>query len=435
MGIVYEAHDSGRGADVALKVLAGKGAATPDGRRRQVERFYREARALSNLNHPHIVRVYDRGELGGRPYFSMELVRGTTLRDRLRYSGPLSVPDLVRLALELCGALEYLHCRDVIHRDIKPENIMLLPEGSSKLMDFGVAQVLAENADAGGFHGSPAYMSPEQVSGRPVDGRSDLYALAVTLYEAATGRRAVEGKSIPEIVHRVSAEYPPPPTGLPFYIQGILLRAMAKDPALRYSHAAEMASDLRAGRLPAPPGRVPLPAGPGRTLQAPVASAPGGPMPGFPGPTPASLRTVPRPTVPPQPSPAPSLPATGSTEWPPPAPWAADAPTRGAAPSMRPPPPLVSAGGSVPGSASSLAESTAADAPTLLPGAAAFEFDLGIPAAQEPVGAPCDVHPAMRGIAVCSECRRRLCYGCYLETPHRGVLCRGCAVAVPVAAS
>ncbi|MFN3648449.1 MAG: serine/threonine-protein kinase [Armatimonadota bacterium] len=253
MGVVYEAFDPERETEVALKVIGDQRGRSPASRERQVERFCREARALARLRHPYIVRFYDQGELNGRHYFSMERVRGTTLRERLQFQGALSLPELTRLLGELADALDHLHAREVVHRDIKPENIMLLPDGTSKLMDFGIARILTEEDTAAttGFQGSPAYMSPEQAAGRPVDGRSDIFSLSVVLYEAATGRRAFQGESIPEIVRKVTEEYPPPPVGLPRYFELALLRAMAKDPTQRYARASEMAEDVRAQRLPA----------------------------------------------------------------------------------------------------------------------------------------------------------------------------------------
>lgn len=261
MGLVYEAYDPVTDAEVALKVMAVNPGATPDSRKRQLERFQREARALSALAHPNVVRVLDQGEIEGRHFFSMELVRGTNLRDRLQFQGPLSLPEIVRLTLDVCGALEHVHAAGVVHRDVKPDNIMLLPDGSAKLMDFGIAQIITEAASAppGGFQGSPAYMSPEQVSGLGVDYRTDLYSLGITIYEAATGRRAVEGDSIPVITHRVVHEYPPPPVGLPPFVQGILMRALQKDPGHRYQSAAILAEDIRAGRMPAPLAPAPAP--------------------------------------------------------------------------------------------------------------------------------------------------------------------------------
>jgi len=260
MGVVYEAHDPVLGQDVALKVMTVNPSASPDSRKRQLGRFLREARALSELEHPGVVRAFDQGEYEGRHFFSMELVRGTTLRDRLQFQGALSIPELTRLALDLCTALEHIHMHGVVHRDVKPDNVMLMPDGSTKLMDFGIAQIHedADSAPAGGFQGSPAYMSPEQVSGLAVDARTDIYSLAVTLYEAATGRRAVEGDSIPVITHRVANEYPPAPVGLPPFFQGILMRALTKDPQQRYQSARVMGEDIAAGRVPS---SVPAPAG------------------------------------------------------------------------------------------------------------------------------------------------------------------------------
>src|SRR5206468_7630156 len=141
-----------------LKVLATASGLSPESRKRRVERFYREARALQEISHPNVVRVFDQGEVSGRCFFTMELVRGTTLRDRIQFQGALSVPELVRLVTEIGDALDHIHGRGVVHRDIKPENIMLMPDGSAKLMDFGVAQLMFEEGavPSGGFHGSPA---------------------------------------------------------------------------------------------------------------------------------------------------------------------------------------------------------------------------------------------------------------------------------------
>jgi serine/threonine protein kinase len=385
MGVVYEAADPGRGVDVALKVLAPRKGLSSQVRQKHIERFVRESRTLAALTHPNIVRVYDQGEIHGRPFFSMELVRGTTLRDRVRYQGPLSVPELVRLALEICSALEHMHCRDVVHRDIKPENIMLLPDGQGKLTDFGVARLLSEEEGGSGFHGSPAYMSPEQVAGQPVDGRSDLYSLALTLYEAATGRRAVEGTSIPEILHKVTSEYPPPPAGLPFYLQGVLLRGLAKDPAFRYSHAGEMAADIRAGRAPGTYAPTALSAAPSVSALPLASPVP----PQFPS-EPVFLGRIETEEAPPT-RPEPALPAAATFMLATP-------------PALGPPVP--------------------ASAP---PGENRNDTR---PRADGAEGLPrpmCHRHHSLRGIAICGTCREQICYGCLVEIPEGGVLCRGCA--------
>lgn len=380
MGVVYEAHDLSQGIDVALKVMAGT-PGTTEQRRSQQRRFDREAKVLARLNHPRVVRLFEQGQLNGRHYFAMELVRGTTLRDRLRFQGPLSGPEVTRLALELCDALEHLRFHEVVHRDIKPENLMLLPDGSVMLMDFGVAWAGSESEGtsscATGFQGSPSYMSPEQVAGHPVDHRSDIYSLAVTLYEAATGRRAVEGESIPEITHKVATEYPLPPAGLPPFFQTILLRAMAKDPASRYSTAAELASDLRAGRTPIL-GPMPIVAPQPAAIPV-VASMPRT----FLGAAPDEV-TAASPLMPPP------VPPASLENWMPPS------------IPLRPPPPppsdLVSAPRGQVGSSTE-------------PGAGVL---------------PCRLHPTVAGIARCGECGNPLCYHCLLETPARGVICRAC---------
>lgn len=329
MGVVYEAEDPEGGDEVALKVLSLAPNAGPEARRRRVERFYREAQALAHLRHPGVVRLFEQGEVSGRHFFTMELVRGTTLRDRIQMAGPLSVADLVRLAVEMCEALDHIHSRWVVHRDVKPENIMLLPGGSSKLMDFGVAITLTPDGSpptGSGFEGSPCYMSPEQVTGQPVDGRSDLYSLGVTLYEAATGRRAVQGDTIPAIIHQVVNEFPPPPGGMPVYLQAVLMRALAKNPAHRYARASQMAEDLRAAARAG--GTTPSPTRPLQTGQ----------------------RAAPPPLFPAAPRSA----ATGAADR-------------------------------------------------------------------------CRMHPAAPSVGFCQRCGSPMCYGCLVEVPGRGALCRTCA--------
>lgn len=299
MGVVYEAQDPDLGCDLALKVITLKSGASPESRQRQVERFSREARALAQITHPHVVRLIDRGEIGGQAFFTMELVRGTTLRDRLQFEGSLSLTELLRLTLEMCGVLDHLHQNGVVHRDVKPDNIMLMPDGSSKLMDFGIAMLLFEDnqATTGGFEGSPAYMSPEQVAGRPVDGRTDIYSLAVTIYEAATGKRAFDGDSIAAITQKVVQEYPAPPAGLPLHFQAILMRALAKNPNHRYQRASELAADLRAGRMPYVQ-RVANPSGTGEAPSAVYFGAGSSLAPSIPLPsTPSTTLTAPPPAA------------------------------------------------------------------------------------------------------------------------------------------
>ena len=364
MGLVYEAFDPVEDTEVALKVMAVNPGASPDSRRRQLERFQREARALSALSHPNVVHVLDAGEVEGRHYFSMELVRGTNLRDRLQFQGPLSVPEIVRLALDVCGALEHIHAAGVVHRDVKPDNIMLMPDGSAKLMDFGIAQIMteADSAPPGGFQGSPAYMSPEQVAGIGVDYRTDIYSLAITLYEAATGRRAVEGDSIPSITHRVVHEYPPAPVGLPPFLQGILMRALQKDPGHRYQSATIMAEDVWNGRMPS------------------ASVQPATPSYSRPEPTYLGVEPEPAPTAFPIPD-ASNVPAQFSPF---------SAPSHGGSPSVS-------------------------------------EFVLPSAPEPGTVKVGCRTHPAIAGATQCAQCGYPMCYTCTLEVPGRGVICRTCA--------
>jgi serine/threonine protein kinase len=380
MGVVYEARDTESVADVALKVIALAPGLSAETRRRQEERFDREAAALAQLDHPRVVRLLDRGEVDGRRYFVMELVAGTTLRDRLQMQGALSVAELVRLGIEMGHALDHVHQRGIVHRDVKPENIMLLPDGGAKLMDFGIARLVLEQetAASSGFQGSPSYMSPEQVAGLRVDGRSDLYSLAVTLYEAATGRRAVEGDSIPAILHKVAHEYPPPPAGLPPALQAILMRAMAKDPGQRYVRGAELADDIREGRMPA------------QTF-SPIAPPP----PGFAPPSGFEPRSGYEP---------PRLIYLG-----------ADAPPAPAAPADS----TVMSGWS----AASLPSPPLPSPPLPAPPLPAPEAN--------PTPAACRLHTGTAAVAVCGACGQPLCYTCLLDVPGRGVICRTCAFARP----
>jgi serine/threonine-protein kinase len=306
----------------------------------------------------------------------MELIRGTTLRERLQLQGPLSVSELVRLALEMLEALEHIHERGVVHRDVKPDNVMLVTDLGAKLMDFGVAQVTADGSPvpSGGFQGSPAYMSPEQVSGRAVDRRTDIYSLAVTLYEAATGRRAVSGETISEIAQQVTSELPPPPAGVPPWLQSILLRALAKEPNERYARAADMAVAIRAGEA----GQLAVVVRPSRSARG---AAPAGARQAGAGPAQRAGFFAPA-----EPPAAPS------------APWAGTESPGAAAPASQPP-----------------------TAP--LPALTDFAGDMG----PLPPQNPCAVHSAAEAVAVCGHCFLPICPTCLLEVIGRGVLCRACA--------
>jgi len=245
--IVYEAIDPSINRRVALKELAVPPTVQGAQRRERIERFWREGKAAGGLAHPNIVTVYEVGQEGERYFIAMEFLEGQTLRDVIQSGGPLSIKDAVSYAIQLCSALGYAHEHGVIHRDVKPENIQILPGGHVKLTDFGIARLMGEApiTQDGQVFGTPSYMSPEQVAGKSLDARSDIFSLGVVLYEMVAGTKPFSGDSIVTITYNIMNLEPPPPPGAPQWIAGIVLKAMAKDPNSRYSSAEDMAEDLR----------------------------------------------------------------------------------------------------------------------------------------------------------------------------------------------
>lgn len=251
MAVVYRARDLRHHRDVALKVLRPGllGAAG-------AQRFLREIRVVAGLVHPHILPLHDSGELPGSPsllYFVMPFVTGETLRSQLSRNGPLPINRAVRIARQVASALDYAHRHNVVHRDVKPENI-LLHEGEALVTDFGVArlvcevgQVEATDTAPGLAIGTPAYMSPEQAGGEPVDGRADQYGLACVLYEALAGTPPFTGPAHSVIMRHLGD---PPPAlrrlrpDVPIAIERVVARALAKEPAARYPTAAAFADAL-----------------------------------------------------------------------------------------------------------------------------------------------------------------------------------------------
>jgi predicted Ser/Thr protein kinase len=250
MGVVYLATDPVIGRSVALKTLAFPPDLDESGRAERFERFAREARAAGNLSHPGLVTVYDAGrdEAEGLCYLAMEYVAGRTLKQALAETGRLPVDRVLDIALRLSQALEHAHDRGVIHRDLKPANILLGEDGSVKIADFGVARM--ERSDLtrdGASVGSPAYMSPEQVRGQPVDRRSDLFSLGVVLYEMLTGRRPFAGQDAHAISYQIVHEQPAPLGAdlLPAWGR-LISRLLAKRPGSRPANARALHEDLLA---------------------------------------------------------------------------------------------------------------------------------------------------------------------------------------------
>jgi tetratricopeptide (TPR) repeat protein len=240
-GVVYEAVDS-TGRRVALKVLKEE---VPAGTR---ARFQREIEVLRRLDHPSIVRILDAGTEGGADYFTMELLRGPTLAERIASRAPLA--ELVRHVVDVARALEVAHENGVIHRDVKPANVLLGADGHAKLSDFGLAQDLdaRERLTASGSSmGTPAYMAPEQVVAAETDARTDVYALGAVLYEAIAGSPPFVRASLVELSRAIAAEDPEPPSrrsGASPALDGVCLRALAKIPDDRHATAAELADEL-----------------------------------------------------------------------------------------------------------------------------------------------------------------------------------------------
>lgn len=244
--IVYEAVDQTMGRRIAIKELLLPPNLTGLARRERIERFGREARAAGKLSHPNIVTIYDFGEDGGRYFIAMEYLEGGTLRDRLQTAGPLPMGDVLGYAYQMLAALAHAHANRVIHRDVKPDNVYILPDGLIKLTDFGIARLTEEASLTGDgqVFGTPSYMSPEQIEGRTIDTRSDLFSTAIVLYEMLTGHKPFTGDSVVSITYAIMNAQPAPAHGIPESLQSVLTRGLAKLPSARFQTAEEMRKAL-----------------------------------------------------------------------------------------------------------------------------------------------------------------------------------------------
>jgi len=247
--IVYEAFDPQLGRKLALKELALDIRVQEPERRLRIDRFFREARAAGNLSHPGIVTIFDFGEDNGRYFIAMEYLEGETLKSRIARTGALPTEEAIRILSALCDAVEYAHARQIVHRDIKPDNIHILPDGSVKITDFGIARMLGEQTItvAGQVFGTPSYMAPEQIRGAMVDARTDIFSLGLVLFEMLSGRKAFWGEALETVVYRIMSEPVPPLHDQPASLNAVIQMAVQKDPGQRFVSAAQMKAALTGG--------------------------------------------------------------------------------------------------------------------------------------------------------------------------------------------
>ncbi len=247
MGVVYKARDPEIDRPIALKVLRHDRVGDED----MVRRFFREAKAAGRLSHPNIVVIYDVGQDHGTVFIAMELVQGEGL-EKIMKTGPVDPGKALELCRQVALALDYAHKQGIVHRDVKPSNIIITPGDQVKITDFGIARIQdtpsSEQTQIGSILGTPAYMSPEQVRGERVDGRSDIFSLGTILYEMLCGEKPFKGSNIVEIFQAIASREPSPPSipnrELPRELKEVVLKALAKDPSERFQTGAEFAQAL-----------------------------------------------------------------------------------------------------------------------------------------------------------------------------------------------
>jgi serine/threonine-protein kinase len=250
MGVVYLAKDPKINRTVAIKTIELGGDLEQAERQHIITRFYREAEAAGKLSHPNIIKVYDAGEEEDLAYLAIEYLEGEDLKKYCVKGNLLPLEKAIEVVMKVADALAYAHSQGVVHRDIKPANIMLLKNGDVRVTDFGIARISGSTAtQTGTVLGTPSYMSPEQIAGKRVDGRSDIFSLGVVLYELLTGKKPFESESITTLMYKITNEKHEDPRkynpAIPESCVKIIDKALEKLPENRYQSASAMANDLK----------------------------------------------------------------------------------------------------------------------------------------------------------------------------------------------
>jgi len=250
MGIVYKALDPDINREVAIKTIRFDLISDDEEKDELMLRFIREAQAAGKLVHPNIITIYDVGKEKDMTYIVMQCIEGPSLQNWIASKKNFSAPHIIKIILQLCDALNFAHQNGIVHRDIKPANILLDDSGKPHICDFGVAHVeMSTITQTGATIGTPSYMSPEQVMGKKIDKRSDVFSLGAILYELLTGRRPFEGESITTVIYKIVNEEAVPCTQirkeLPQEFEQIMKKALSKDPDGRYGSCEEFAADLK----------------------------------------------------------------------------------------------------------------------------------------------------------------------------------------------
>jgi serine/threonine-protein kinase len=268
MGVVYKAHDPRIRRDVALKTIRLAEQATPEETEALKERLFREAQSAGRLSHPGIVTIYDIDEEDGLAYITMEFVDGRTLETMMRSGEAADLAFVSSVMAQTGAALDYAHAQEIVHRDIKPANIIITPQGQVKITDFGIARIASSQlTQTGTVLGTPSYMSPEQVRGDAVDGRSDQFSLSVIAYELVTGAKPFVADSLTAIIFKIVSEEPIPPrdinAALPEQLTEPILQGLAKEPLQRFGNCEALAEAFAGAcghgtrsSLPAQPAKV-----------------------------------------------------------------------------------------------------------------------------------------------------------------------------------